>query len=218
MQDTRLSVKEVTVINRSLRRGARPATKMTQNGATNRVSEEVGYFSLLQEKYGSFPAVIFTLEFFRQRRDEGWCQWKHRPAGLVSQWPHSFGQSEWAVTDGCEVYTSQTCHFMCLQWTLTTAVRKCARGNKMLRLQSANFMWNVFNLKFKWFFWTFNHLCTMYKADNTQLKFFLLALMDILTFIVVLRIGVALIVMVHGGATRCVYRIKHKNMLLSNNL
>lgn len=72
-------------------------TENTQNGAANAASGEKDYFSSLQEKYSSFPVVIFTLEFFRQGRNKCPCQQKHRPSGLVSQWPHSTGQSWRAV-------------------------------------------------------------------------------------------------------------------------
>ncbi len=73
-------------------------TENTQNGAANAASGEKDYFSSLQEKYSSFPVVIFTLEFFRQGRNKCPCQQKHRPSGLVSQWPHSTGQSWRAVS------------------------------------------------------------------------------------------------------------------------
>lgn len=63
-----------------------------------------GLFSSLQEKYSSFPVVIFTLEFFRQGRNKCPCQQKHGPSGLVSQWPHSTGQS-WRVVSEWNVHS-----------------------------------------------------------------------------------------------------------------
>lgn len=116
-------------------------TENTQNGAANAASGEEDYFSSLQEKYSSFPVVIFTLEFFRQGRNKCPCQQKHGPSGLVSQWPHSTGQSWRDVS-----------------------------------------VWNV--------------------HSRTILEHVL----DVLTFTVVLWVGVALIVMVHGWATRHICR------------
>lgn len=76
----------------------RLTTENAQNGAANAASREKDYFSSLQEKYSSFPVVIFTLEFFRQGRNKCSCQQKHRPSGLVSQWLHSPGQSWCSVS------------------------------------------------------------------------------------------------------------------------